>query len=312
MNAPFFPISKEKKYEHAGIAVFSLAVCAILFSVIAPDTRALDGEATIITSLPSPDAFKEMSLTAKSAIVYDIQTGNILFAEHAEAQLPLASLTKLITGVIAVETLGRDAVVTITEEALSTEGDSGLRVGERWRTEDLSAFALITSSNDGAAALGASVREAVKMETYSGYMARKITEMGLSQTYVVDSTGLDLSTSVAGAYGSAYDIARLLHYMYHNTPDLLFMSSEGTTTFTTLSGTRHTATNTNPFTESTPGLLGSKTGFTDLAGGNLGIIVDVGINRPIAVVVLGSTREGRFEDVRRLLERTHQHFAYAN
>ena len=54
--------------------------------------------------------------------------------------------------------------------------------------------------------------------------------------------------------------------------------------------------------ESIPGAEVSKTGFTDLAGGNLGVIVDVSVGHPVAIIVLGSTRNGRFEDVRILYD----------
>jgi D-alanyl-D-alanine carboxypeptidase len=58
-----------------------------------------------------------------------------------------------------------------------------------------------------------------------------------------------------------------------------------------------------------PGLLLSKTGYTDLAGGNLVIVFDVGIGHPVAIVVLGSTRDARFTDVEKLMHATLSHFA---
>jgi D-alanyl-D-alanine carboxypeptidase len=57
-----------------------------------------------------------------------------------------------------------------------------------------------------------------------------------------------------------------------------------------------------------PDLLLSKTGYTDLAGGNLVIVYDAGINHPIAIVVLGSTEDGRFTDVSQLIAATLAHF----
>jgi D-alanyl-D-alanine carboxypeptidase len=66
----------------------------------------------------------------------------------------------------------------------------------------------------------------------------------------------------------------------------------------------HTAENTNKQVYSFPGLLGSKTGYTDYAGGNLAVVFDAGLNHPIAVVVLGSSLDGRFTDVRKLVDAT--------
>jgi D-alanyl-D-alanine carboxypeptidase len=74
-------------------------------------------------------------------------------------------------------------------------------------------------------------------------------------------------------------------------------------------GIPHTFANTNQDVEHIPNLLLSKTGFTDLAGGNLVVVYDAGINHPVAIVVLGSTEEGRFTDVKTLLNATFAHFA---
>jgi D-alanyl-D-alanine carboxypeptidase len=67
--------------------------------------------------------------------------------------------------------------------------------------------------------------------------------------------------------------------------------------------------NTNQGVVQVPGALLSKTGFTDLAGGNLVVVFDAGMAHPVAVVVLGSTVEGRFTDVKRLMDATLAHFA---
>ena len=70
-------------------------------------------------------------------------------------------------------------------------------------------------------------------------------------------------------------------------PTLLFASEEFT----------HEGINTNTEITKLPQVLASKTGFTDLAGGNLAVVVDVGLNHPVVIVVLGSSKEGRFSDV---------------
>jgi len=68
-----------------------------------------------------------------------------------------------------------------------------------------------------------------------------------------------------------------------------------------LDSIRHTATNTNKVLGNIPGLIASKTGFTDLAGGNLVVAFDAGMMRPIIVVVLGSGIDERFEDIKKLV-----------
>jgi D-alanyl-D-alanine carboxypeptidase len=72
------------------------------------------------------------------------------------------------------------------------------------------------------------------------------------------------------------------------------------------SGIAHRAENTNTGAAATTGIIGSKTGYTDLAGGNLVVVVDIGIDHPVVIAVLGSSRDGRFVDVERLIEATEE------
>lgn len=313
MNEKIFPLTREQvTREHTGIAVFSLVVCAVAISFFVPNGKEVPQAATVTEAPAIRQVFDDTRLIGKAAIVYDIATDTVLFSENAETQLPLASLTKLITVSMATSILGKERGVVITDQDLETEGDAGLLRGERWSVSDLAAFTLITSSNDGAASLVRNMKESLGEDSYNQTVSLRLASIGLSQTYVVNGTGLDLSPNVAGAYGSATDIAKLLAHMYTQEPELLMMSTEGVHSFTGPSGIVYKAENTNAYVHSIPGLRASKTGYTDLAGGNLALIVDVGLQHPVAVVVLGSTREGRFSDALRLIERTHSYFAYAN
>jgi D-alanyl-D-alanine carboxypeptidase len=74
-------------------------------------------------------------------------------------------------------------------------------------------------------------------------------------------------------------------------------------------GKRFSVKNTAPIVSTIPGLLLSKTGYTELADGNLVLVFDVGIRHPIAVVVLGSTLQARFTDSASLVAATFAHFA---
>ena len=77
--------------------------------------------------------------------------------------------------------------------------------------------------------------------------------------------------------------------------------------FTSETGVRHVVQNTNEIVERLPAVIASKTGFTDLANGNLAIVFEAGPVRPIAIVVLGSTQKDRFTDVERLVWATLRH-----
>ncbi|KKU60021.1 MAG: Serine-type D-Ala-D-Ala carboxypeptidase [Parcubacteria group bacterium GW2011_GWA2_47_12] len=258
--------------------------------------------------------FAKVELGARAAFVFDISTGKTLFDKNASAQLPLASLTKLMTSVMALALVPNYALVTVTPESLKTEGDSGLRSNEQWSIKDLLSFSLTASSNDGVSAAAAIAGSFVSNgETDEENKAEFIEAMnaeaqraGLSATYFLNETGLDENAEISGGYGSARDAARLIAYAYRAHPELFGATTQSESVFTEENGNRHEADNTNKIVAEIPMLRASKTGFTDLAGGNLAVVFDAGIGKPIAVSVLGSTKDGRFEDVKNLVDATLQ------
>ena len=126
-------------------------------------------------------------------------------------------------------------------------------------------------------------------------MNRKAQELNLSQTYFLNPTGLDMSEHLAGSYGSAKDVADLISYIFRNYPSITEI-----TQYDSVNVNSRNFSNTNKLVNKLSRLLSGKTGFSDLAGGNLAVITDIGFNRPVAIVVLGSSREGRFDDVEKL------------
>jgi serine-type D-Ala-D-Ala carboxypeptidase (penicillin-binding protein 5/6) len=258
-----------------------------------------------------PDLFEDLVLETHAAYVFDVQKQKMLFGKNEEAQLPLASLTKLMTALAAYELLPESSIITISHEALGEEGDSGLLVNERWLGHDLINFMLMISSNDAAGAIAITAgsfkstapNDILKnKEAFVGFMNAKAREIGLTQTYFTNETGLDTHTFASGSYGSARDMALLLEYILNNAGVVLESTQYPINTFVSLNDIAHDAINTNKSVDKIPGLIASKTGYTDLAGGNLLIVFDAGIQYPIIVSVLGSTQEGRFIDVEKLVE----------
>jgi len=122
----------------------------------------------------------------------------------------------------------------------------------------------------------------------------------MSQSFFLNETGLDLNETVSGAYGSSKDVAILIENILQEYPDILEASSHGQVEVSSNLFT-HQINNTNQIVETLPNVVASKTGFTDLAGGNLAVVFDAGINHRIVVSVLGSTKEERFSDVEKLI-----------
>jgi serine-type D-Ala-D-Ala carboxypeptidase (penicillin-binding protein 5/6) len=253
--------------------------------------------------------FNDTEIRAKSAIVWDVEKQRVLFNKNADEQLPLASITKLMTALVSYEIFDPEKRITVPASAIQTDGDSGLREGEEFTVQELTDLTLIVSSNDGAAALGTVVGDAIDTEkdaeaVFVRAMNLRAEELGLTQTYFKNTTGLDVSESEAGGYGSARDVALLTEYMLTNVPDALALTKEEVATIKSVSGEYHRAKNTNEVIDTIQGLIASKTGYTRLAGGNLAVAFNAGLNRPIIVVVLGSSQEGRFSDTLDLIEKT--------
>jgi D-alanyl-D-alanine carboxypeptidase (penicillin-binding protein 5/6) len=240
--------------------------------------------------------------------VYDLSTGQILYEKNANKQLPLASLTKLLTTYAALTTLPQNAPVTMSETAIAQDGDSGLSVGETFAFKDIVRYALVASSNDAAEAIAETAASA-QDKTRTSLLASAAAAAGLTHTYALNGTGLDESTTVSGGYGSAQDVAVLAGAILKKAPTIASATIEPSVTVSDYAGATHTLPNTNQDIVHVPNPLLSKTGFTDLAGGNLVVVFDAGINHPVAVVILGSTRDGRFTDVDKLVSRTLDHFA---
>lgn len=256
---------------------------------------------------PNP-IFPKVNIVGKSAIVYDIENKKIIFAKEENKAMPLASITKLMTVLVAKEEISGTTVVPINAAAVALGGGTRLRTGEQYRLTDLSDLTLVGSLNEGAAAIAAATERLNSNKTsFVDLMNNKASSLGMSNTHFLNETGLDLNGEYGGSYGSALDVAKLFSYIVKNHPDLVeatksdFISSDN--------GRKRIigVPNTNQVVNKIPGLLASKTGYTDIADGNLGVVIDAGIRRPIAIVVLGSSKNGRFSDIEILVKATHNY-----
>ncbi len=261
------------------------------------------------TSTSAVDSFTHLSLQGQSALVWDARDQKILYGREADRVLPLASVSKVMTAIAAYQNIPADDIITISSSALATEGESGLLLGERWNRDDLISFVLVTSSNDGAAAL-AEHYNATRIPPATDFVYRMndiARDQGFLDTVFVNPTGLDGVYGAPVNRGSARDIARLFAYAMQTLPDSLDMTRFEHASISSLSQA-HQITNTNTIIDDIPLAIGSKTGFTDSAGGNLVLSFDADIGHPVILVVLGSSRDGRFSDMQKLIKATRTYF----
>ncbi len=294
--------------REAGIALLMASgILAFLFFISATPEPADPARITIATST-TPYAFADIPLEAKAAIVYDLATRETLYEKNADAQLPLASLTKLLTVYAALAVLSPETPITIPESAESVDGTRTFSVGQTFSLTDLSRLTLTASLNDGAAAIAYATAER-ENRSQGEMLAGAVAALNLSQTYAVNGSGLDVNATISGSYGSARDVARLAGAIVEKAPAIARATALGSAQAVSAGGTSFSVKNTAPIVGSIQRLLLSKTGYTDLAGGNLALVFDVGIRHPIAVVVLGSSFKSRFTDGTALVAATLAHFA---
>lgn len=269
--------------------------------------------AQVASATSTPDPFSGIDLTAKSAFVWDVANQRVLYAKNAQAPQTLASLTKMMTAVVALESSFADGEVTIGSDDLLVEGRTDLRRDERWSLKDLLALTLVESSNHGASAIAASVGASMdkgldrsrqqQRDDFVSAMNTKAKSLGLNSFKFTSPSGLDAGTTPGGS-GSARDVAHLFEYVLRHHSSLLQYTAQPEVIVSSKQHIIHRVANTNEIAAATPGIIGGKTGFTDMAGGNLAVVVDMGIQQPVVIVALGSTREQRFTDVEALLAAT--------
>jgi len=261
------------------------------------------------TTISASTFFQDLKLEARAFIVYDPETERVIFGQEENVARPLASLTKVMTVLTASELTPMDKTqVIIDEEALAEEGESGLQPNSAWNLKNLADFTLVVSSNDGAKAIANTVAS-VSSTDFVQEMNKRAGYLGLASVNFFNETGLDLSSGGAGAYGSPRDIARLFSYLLKNKSDLLAATSQNRLTGISPRNNYYSVSNTNLLANKIPGLLASKTGYTESAGGNLAVAVNLGLRRPMVFVVMGSSPDGRFNDMEKLIIKTQEYLA---
>ncbi len=236
-----------------------------------------------------------VSVLAKSFVVYDVNKDKILLSKEETLTLPLASLTKIKTALEYAQMSDLNENVTIPSLGEKHDYDFTLKPGDTWKASDLIKFMLTISSNDVADILA--MKSPLGRDGFIEFMNSSSASTSLSYT---TPNGLDIGENIGGQ-GSALDMAKLLKNFYKSYPEL-FEATNKTSITVTINGKKITGIpNTNREVETYTGISGSKTGFTDKAGGNLAILYDEALGRPLIIVLLGSTREGRFHDMRNIL-----------
>ena len=234
------------------------------------------------------------SIKGRAAIVVDLTTGQILYQQDQGTRYAEASLTKMMTAMVAADLTPLDTVITVPAAATQVEPNHmGISSGEKLTVRELLEGMLLDSGNDAAEALAMGIVDRAK---FLDFMNQKAAALHLRATHFTNPSGLD----DADHYSSAYDLAVVGATLLADYPDI--RAIVGSKQVSIYSSPQHKAfnpINIDRLLSTYPGAIGIKPGYTGAAGYCLAAAATRN-GRTILVVVLGSTQH--FTDAATLLD----------
>lgn len=202
-----------------------------------------------------------LCFSAQSAVVLEQSTRQVLFESNAYQQMGMASTTKIMTAIVALEHASPQEIVTVGKNAVGVEGSSmWLELGERITVENLLYGLLLNSGNDAAVALAEHVGGSV--EQFCQMMNDKAAAIGANQTHFVNPNGL----AEEGHYTTAYDLGLISCYALENETFCKIVGTKEKNVPWNNRGYDRKLTNHNKMLQMYEGCDGIKTGFTKSTG----------------------------------------------
>lgn len=256
----------------------------------------------------------DLKIWASSSVVIDVDTGTIIHYDDGRKRMQIASLTKMMTAILAIENIKNlEEEIILTAEDLNIAGTvvgcptsvfcngNRMHVGEKIRAIDLMKAMLMNSANDAATALATHVGGTPKK--FVEMMNTKAKDMGLKDTHFCTPSGLEIDGEEDQCYSSAYDLARIAAYSLKYDTIWDIMKIPDGKFYSTDEKYMHELKNTDMLLTTLPNCIGGKTGFTPLAGKSLmtGAEDSTGEHRVIAVIL---NDEQRWDDMKTLVNWT--------
>lgn len=252
------------------------------------------------------DLEKEISLKSRTALIKYLDYNFSLFDFNSRKRWPIASLSKLMASVIALEKFDKEKEITISASAVATEGNSGeFKAEEIFKIEDLIKAMLVVSSNDAAIALA----EEAGVENFTEMMNKKTKELGMDDTYYEEPSGLSFLNQ-----STAEDLVKLASYISIKYPQILEISRQKEVGITELKSKKlRKLLNINRFASSSDFIggpskqdetrpkiefLGGKTGYIDESEKNLISFFNKD-DKTILTIVLGA--KNAFDETKKML-----------
>lgn len=219
-------------------------------------------------------------------------SGKYITGWNISKHWPIASITKLVTAVVAMQNIGPNTEVVIGQEAVDAIGDSGGFVaGEHFQVNDLVKAMMMVSSNDAAVALASHYGEV----QFVAKMNNLAEQLGMEDTYFVDPIGLSVENK-----STIQDLLKLIAYIWENERVILNMSRQSTDIIVdTMVGRVRQLISINAFANRSD-FLGGKTGMLPVSDGNLISVFSVpGVSEPVVITIFGS--KDRFGETANIL-----------
>lgn len=239
-------------------------------------------------------------VSARNVFILDRKSGVVLYEKGADEQIYPASTTKMMTALVAYEKYSLETVITV-DKSYPEGVNIGLQPGEKVKVADLIYAMLVQSANDSAEVLAAGLPGG--RDEFIAQMNFKAAQLRLSNTHFLNPTGLDQD----GHYSSAADLARLADALISHPLLAKIVATENAVISSADYSSYHTLSNVNRLLGQVSGVVGVKTGFTDLAGESLVTLISRD-GHEVIISLLGST--DRFSDTRLLIDWIYSSFTW--
>ena len=257
-------------------------------------------------------------LYSVGAVLMDGESGRVLFGKNTDVAYAMASTTKIMTCILALE-LGRsEQIVSFSDYAASMpDVQLNAKAGEQYYLKDLLYSTMLESHNDSAVAVAEAVAGSV--EEFTKLMNKKAEEIGCNQTHFVTPNGLDGENEGGMHQTTAKELAMIMRYcmnVSYKAKEFLKITGTKMYEFQELNGKRYVSCrNHNALLENYEGALTGKTGFTGKAGYCYTGAVKQG-DRTMIIALLGSgwypNKSYKWKDAVRLLDYGFENFQYKN
>jgi D-alanyl-D-alanine carboxypeptidase len=234
------------------------------------------------------------SIKGRAAIVVDLTAGQILYQQEQGTRFADASLTKMMTAMVAADLVPLDTVITVPDAATQVEPNHmGISTGEKLTVRELIDGMMLDSGNDAAEAIAMGITDRA---AFINFMNQKAAALHLRATHFTNPSGLDETDH----YSSAYDLALMGAMLLADYPDLrAIVGSKQISIYATPQHKAFNPINIERLLSTYPGAIGIKPGYTGAAGYCLAAAA-ARDGRTILVIVLGSTQH--FTDATTLLD----------